>query len=130
MGKALALVIQSPDELRPAIIQSAVIAPNIKRPVPDEIDLEGLRRSIRSGEKLRIRYTDLKGHQSDRVIWPVTLAYFETVRLLVAWCELRGEFRYFRTDKIVELAFLGTRMPITTAELRRRWNDQRSDACT
>ena len=33
-----------------------------------------------------------------QIVWPVAIAYYETVRLLAAWCELREDFRHFRTD--------------------------------
>ena len=44
-----------------------------------------------------------------------------TVRMLAAWCELRQDFRHFRTDRIVSACFLDERYPTRRAELRSRW---------
>lgn len=126
LGKILAVL---PEELRPAILQSPVVAPNTQDVTVDELDLESLRRSIRMGDKVRIHYIDLKEQSSERTLWPTTLAYFETVRLLVAWCELRGEFRHFRTDRIEKLEILDVPIPINRTELRRRWREARPEAC-
>lgn len=56
-------------------------------------------------------YTDVKGDDSERVIWPLALGFFEEVHVVVAWCELRADFRYFRTDRMVTLVPLETRYP-------------------
>lgn len=124
MGKILAVI---PRELHPTLMQAAVVAPNVNSLSQDDVDLERIRRSIRSGEKVLIRYLDLKGQASERRLWPTTIAYFETARLLVAWCELRGGFRNFRTDRIQSIEFLEERIPISPGELRRRWNAARAD---
>jgi len=41
--------------------------------------------------------------------------------LLVGWCEMRGDFRTFRTDRVVEAGFLEDRYPARPAVLRARW---------
>jgi predicted DNA-binding transcriptional regulator YafY len=43
------------------------------------------------------------------------------VRLLAAWCELRQDFRHFRTDRIVAADFLDARHGARPGELRKRW---------
>jgi predicted DNA-binding transcriptional regulator YafY len=40
--------------------------------------------------------------QSERTVRPLSLAYFGTVWILAAWCELREDFRTFRLDRIGE----------------------------
>ena len=42
-----------------------------------------------------------------RVIWPIAIAFFERVRVVVAWCELRQAFRHFRTDRITAAELTG-----------------------
>ena len=64
---------------------------------------------IREGKKLRVRYRDQQGQESERTVWPVMIGYAETVRLLAAWCELRQGFRHFRTDRIIAANFLDER---------------------
>jgi predicted DNA-binding transcriptional regulator YafY len=46
-------------------------------------------------------------HRPKGTVWPVTAGYLDTVRHLIAWCELRQEFRTFRTDRVT--AALGQR---------------------
>ena len=58
------------------------------------------------------------------MIWPIYVAYFETVRLITAWCELRQAFRNFRTDRVSALEVLDARFPIPLEKLRRQWMDQ------
>jgi predicted DNA-binding transcriptional regulator YafY len=42
-------------------------------------------------------------------------------RMLVAWCELRGDFRHFRADRVTAAAFLDERYPERPGILRARW---------
>lgn len=85
------------------------------------VDLALLRDAIRRERKLAIDYRDEKGRTSSRVVWPVTLAFFETTRLLVAWCELRQDFRHFRADRIVAADLLADRLPRPRRLLVRDW---------
>ena len=47
------------------------------------------------------------------------------VRLVVAWCELRADFRSFRTDRVFSAEFLEERYPERPAILRARWRKVR-----
>ena len=49
------------------------------------------------------------------------------MRLLIGWCELRADFRSFRTDRIAEAAFLDERYPERAAVLRARWLKQKQE---
>jgi predicted DNA-binding transcriptional regulator YafY len=61
------------------------------------------------------------GQASQRIIWPVTIGYRDTTRMLVAWCELRTDFRSFRTDRVADAEFLEDRYPERPAVLRAKW---------
>ena len=58
-----------------------------------------------------------------RTIWPLALGYFEDARLLAAWCELRGDFRHFRCERITS-AEPGKPYPVPHTVLLRRWQAQ------
>jgi predicted DNA-binding transcriptional regulator YafY len=45
----------------------------------------------------------------------------EEVRVIAAWCELRTDFRQFRTDRIGSVEVMEERYPERTAVLRKRW---------
>ena len=68
-------------------------------------------------------YTDVKGHESERLIWPLALGIFEEVHVVVAWCELRSDFRHFRTDRIITLMQLETRCPKRRRSLLKKWRE-------
>ncbi|MEE1613473.1 HTH domain-containing protein [Microvirga sp. CF3016] len=88
---------------------------------PQAVDLAVLRRALNEGRKLSIAYTDEKAARSERIIWPVSLGFFETTRVLVAWCELRGGFRHFRTDRIEAAEILPERVPRPRRQLMKEW---------
>jgi predicted DNA-binding transcriptional regulator YafY len=87
----------------------------------DKVDPAMLRTAIRRERKLRIVYAAEAGVGSERVIWPIALVYFDAVRLLVAWCEMREGFRHFRTDRIASAVALDDRYPKTRQALIKAW---------
>ncbi|WP_206244373.1 helix-turn-helix transcriptional regulator [Novosphingobium terrae] len=110
-----------PEHLRAVIAHPATGVPPRPMPAPDGIDLARTRAWIREGRKLAMTYRDEKGAVSERIIWPVILGYFEATRMLAAWCEMREDFRHFRTDRIVSTRFLEDRHGQRPGELRQRW---------
>ncbi len=114
-----------PPEIRPVLLEGSLMAPNVGREiVPDAIDVALFRRAIRAGHKVRIDYADAAGAATARTIWPFGLAYFETVRVILAWCELRNGFRHFRTDRIRCAQATGERYPVRRAALHKQWKEQ------
>jgi predicted DNA-binding transcriptional regulator YafY len=110
-----------PERLRLFIAEPTIGAPPRNVPTLDGLDIARTRSWIRSGRKIRIRYRSQEGRDSERTIWPVIIGYAETVRLLAAWCELRRDFRHFRTDRIVAAEFLDERHGCRLGDLRTRW---------
>lgn len=114
-----------PDHLRPFVMEPATGTPPHARTRPDGLDMARTREWIHAGRKLRIAYRDEKDVVSQRRIWPIKLGYFETTRLLIAWCEMREDFRSFRTDRVVEAEFLDEPHGQRIAALWSRWLTQR-----
>jgi predicted DNA-binding transcriptional regulator YafY len=110
-----------PERLRPFIAEPTIGAPASNRATRDGLDIARTRAWIRGGRKIRIRYRDEHDENSERTIWPVIIGYAETVRLLAAWCELRQDFRHFRTDRIIAAEFLDERHGARPGELMNRW---------
>jgi len=75
----------------------------------------------RKGLKMALVYEDAGGTRSERIVWPVAIAYFDAARILVGWCELRQAFRDFRADRVTSAEFLDQRFPCRPSELRRKW---------
>lgn len=110
-----------PDDLRPLVLEPASGTHLSRDMVPDRLDMALTRASIRAGRKIALSYRDEQGRRTDRTIWPFALGYMETIRLLVGWCELRGDFRTFRTDRVEAARFMEDRYPERPAVLRARW---------
>ena len=70
-----------------------------------------------------IAYRDQNGVETRRTLWPVALAFFDNVRMLVGWCELRQAFRHFRTDRILLLTITGERPPRRRRALLKEWRE-------
>lgn len=113
-----------PDGARINLPQSGLLAADNIKVAEDSIDMQPVREAIRQNRKLELRYRDESGRETDRTIWPIYLAYFERVRLIVGWCQLRGAFRHFRTDRIAALNLAEERFTEPVARLRRRWREE------
>lgn len=68
--------------------------------------MPALRAAIRARQKLQMAYVDLQGAGSDRTIRPLQMDYWGHVWTVIAWCELRSDFRVFRVDRIEALESL------------------------
>jgi len=110
-----------PDHLRPMLLDPASRAPGAWQNAADGLDMAQLRAAIHAGRKVELSYADEQGRQTRRLVWPIAIGYRDTTRNLVAWCELRADFRNFRTDRIVDASFLDERYPERPPILRARW---------
>lgn len=118
-----------PSHLKPILLDGALFAASYPGDLPvDRVDIAPVRAAIRNGRKLRIAYSDESGQATQRMIWPIGMTFYERVRVVIAWCELRQAFRHFRTDRITELAALEERYPGRRAELFRRWQKEEERA--
>jgi predicted DNA-binding transcriptional regulator YafY len=110
-----------PKELQPIILDSGVRTVSSRSKIHEQFDGADLRLAIRERFKLKIHYIDLKESISDRVIWPLFIAYFDTVRLIIAWCETRHGFRHFRTDRVQSMERLDEKYPARRQVLIKQW---------
>ena len=119
LAKVSAIV---PEGLRGAIDDPAVGTPPVGRTIEEGwVDIGKLRSWSRQGRKLGICYADENGARSERTVWPFMIGYVEGVQTLMAWCELRDDFRVFRTDRLRSVTFLETHYPAHRSALRNRW---------
>lgn len=88
---------------------------------PKGVALALLRQALNTERKLALTYVDEAGAKSERVVWPVTLGFFETKRVLVAWCELRNAFRSFRADRMLAAEILPDRSPRPRRQMVQEW---------
>lgn len=104
------------------LVGPAVDAPAL--PLADgDAELATLRLAVRNEQLLDIGYRDAAGRSSTRRVWPIALGFFERVRVLVAWCELRQALRHFRTDRITAVQLQPGRYPRRRQVLLREWRE-------
>ena len=110
-----------PTELRRELEESSLLvgAP-LKRPA-HKVSPDLLRAAVREEQKLKITYVDASGIHSQRIVWPFALVYFDQARVLMCWCELRADFRNFRSDRISNVGQLEERYPKRRSTLLREW---------
>ncbi|TIR26441.1 MAG: YafY family transcriptional regulator [Mesorhizobium sp.] len=98
----------------------------------EAIDLGVVRQAIREERKLGFLYRDAEGAASERLVWPFALSFFDKVRVMVAWCEMRQDFRHFRADRMSDLTMTGIRYPRRRQAMLKEWratlNAPRSNA--
>lgn len=110
-----------PEELRPFISDPTTRTAPAWDEYEDGIDAAQLRAQIRAARKLRIDYADEHGAATERTVWPLMIGYLDARRILIGWCELRGDYRSFRLDRIRDAAFLDDLIPGRPAQLRAEW---------
>jgi len=113
-----------PPDLRHLAESSALLVGPGGAATPADLLLFQIRSAIRSESKLDIAYRDLRGQASTRILWPCAVGFFDDCLVMVAWCELRQDFRNFRLDRIVTLRILDGRYPERRQSLLKRWRQQ------
>lgn len=85
-----------------------------------------IRQAIREETELFLHYTDRKGAESRRTVWPVALGYLDNRQMLVAWCTLREGFRSFWVDSMNGAEDLGKRYPKPRRTLLHEWRNEQN----
>lgn len=114
-----------PADLKDSIEASGLLIGPGEPIAAGDAELAAIRQAIRSERKLQIAYADEQGNTSNRTVWPFALAFYDRVRVVVAWCELRDGYRHFRTDRITALETTPDRHPRRRAALLKEWRTLR-----
>jgi len=118
----------SPEDLRDRINDTGLWPVQISGPRKPVAILGQVRAAMRQERALHIAYEDENGRASERLIWPVQLAYFDGKQIVAAWCCLRAAFRSFRTDRITALEQTeeryGKRRVVLAKEWREHWEHE------
>jgi predicted DNA-binding transcriptional regulator YafY len=64
--------------------------------------LDVIERATEAQTRLLLAYKDVEGRMTGRQVRPLDLFGRGRVWTLVAWCELRDDFRTFRVDRIAD----------------------------
>jgi predicted DNA-binding transcriptional regulator YafY len=117
----------APDEARAMLDRSGLLVGAIDPGEAMTIDPDVIRRALRRERKLTLTYADATASDTRRTVWPVALAIYETTQVLAAWCELRGDFRHFRLDRIRSAEMLEARLPRRRSVLHKAWRAREPD---
>jgi predicted DNA-binding transcriptional regulator YafY len=109
-----------PDDMRDGADAGLLVGPG-ERIAAGDAELATIRQAIRTERKLAIAYVDQDGARTRRTVWPFALGFFDRVRIVAAWCELRGDYRHFRTDRIAALKLSDKRYPRRRQALLKEW---------
>ena len=111
-----------PERLRPHIADAPVYVSPGMAAEAEGADLAEIRAAIRDSAKLYISYADQQGRRTNRVIWPIAMAYYVDVTLVGAWCELRADYRNFRVERIQSSKVLDEHFDQDNGRLFREWS--------
>jgi predicted DNA-binding transcriptional regulator YafY len=108
LSQAASNALRKIEAVLPADLEDAgetLFAPHIG---PYPVGLVGLlRRAAVERRKAQFLYSPPAGAASRRTVRPLGLFYWGAVWTLLAWCELRQDFRNFRLDRIAETEITG-----------------------
>ncbi len=119
-----------PDHLRHSDETLPLLVPNI-----EEIQKfytahsQQIREAIRTHQRIDIEYTRADAQISTRIIEPLGLIFWGKVWTLVAWCQLRNEYRTFRLDRINQLTVLEEQFETNDNKSLKHFLAQREESC-
>lgn len=89
-----------PERLKPELERIDIVVPDFPREEYVGEQLTVLRKATKQLYKVNFDYVRQDGKNSTRTVHPLGLFYWGKVWTLVAWCELRNDFRHFRLDRM------------------------------
>jgi predicted DNA-binding transcriptional regulator YafY len=92
-----------PERLLPELSRNTILVPPFGTDAVVSDALHLLRQAVRNSSKVKFNYQRADSEKSVRTVWPLGLAYWGRTWTLIAWCELRNEFRSFRLDRMNNL---------------------------
>jgi len=103
-----------PDDLHRLYVQQPewLIVPSIHRERSARHSDE-IQECIKKQIKLTIDYQREDGTKSQRIIWPLGLVFWGSTWTLIAWCEIRQDYRMFRLDRIDKIVILTDKFTTT-----------------
>ncbi|TPW09404.1 MAG: DNA-binding protein, partial [Halothiobacillaceae bacterium] len=112
-----------PERLKAELTREELLVPDF--PASQEVanHLAVLRSATKQHQKVRYAYTREDGQHSHRTVHPLGLLYWGRLWTLVAWCELRNEFRHFRLDRMAQIEPLNETFPTTPGRTLRDYLD-------
>jgi predicted DNA-binding transcriptional regulator YafY len=89
-----------PEALRRVLLATPLFAPGWPGATASAGELSQLRRAIGERRRVHFGYVREDGTESEREARPLGLYFWGRKWTLAAWCELRGDYRSFRPDRM------------------------------
>ncbi|MBL1405845.1 MAG: transcriptional regulator [Hyphomicrobiales bacterium] len=94
------------------------------------IDIAKLRQAAWEEYEISINYTDAKDEETQRNLKPLSIIFMDQALMLLAWCNLREDFRSFRIDRIKTLSVTNVSFrPKRVSLLRDYWEIIKRNNC-
>ncbi|MDA0119728.1 helix-turn-helix transcriptional regulator [Vibrio sp. T11.5] len=95
-----------PDKLKQQVESFPILVPDFYTQTASARHGQMLRHAIDAKWKIDIDYVAENGSRTQRTLQPLGQMFWGKVWTLVAWCELRDDYRHFRLDRIEKLSIL------------------------
>jgi predicted DNA-binding transcriptional regulator YafY len=89
-----------PEPLQAAMLRTALFGPPMRVPHEADAQLPRLRRAMGNERWVALRYVDVSGAETERIVVPLALYFWGQRWLLASYCWLRNAYRSFRVDRI------------------------------
>lgn len=96
-----------PEAERARIERTEIHSPKWVVSDADRAAIDSVERAVEERAVLTLDYRDESGNSSARDIRPLGLWFWGRVWTIVAWCEMRDDFRTFRIDRIASISPAG-----------------------
>ncbi|WP_037315277.1 helix-turn-helix transcriptional regulator [Ruegeria halocynthiae] len=103
---------------------AVLTATRFDRPEKPTIDVAVLRQATWDERAVEFAYSDAKGQETHRRVNPLSIVYMDRSSILIGWCHLRQDFRFFRLDRmqkmsVLDQSFRPNRVPLLREALAR-----------
>src|SRR5690349_8425945 len=95
-----------PESLAAQLESSKLFVPDFHVDREQRSTMVNVRQGLDQDRVLRLDYVDEQGRRSSRAVRPLGLFYWGGGWTLLAWCELRTDFRSFRLDRFAAVTML------------------------
>lgn len=112
-----------PEALRSELDRQELLVPDFNVDSVTRTHLALLRGAIKQQYKVSYDYRREDGQHSSRVVLPLGLFYWGRVWTLVAWCELRDDFRHFRLDRMIQTEVLSQSFTVLSGRSLQNYLD-------
>lgn len=118
-----------PERVQRQAIHAALMAYRFERRPPPPPHMAQIRQAIWDERAMDIAYRDQDGTETRRRILPLAIVFLDKTLLLLAWCNLRQDFRRFHLSRIAEAhstddSFRPRRVPMLRAFIRQLRGEQ------